>query len=100
MSGWHRTSRQSRGYGRQWELLRLAALRRARYLCQCSECERTGRVRLAHEVDHIVPKAQGGSDELDNLQAINRECHQRKTQVENGAKPKARIGADGWPTGE
>ena len=102
MSGWrHRKeSRHERGYGTAWDWLRLAVLRRDRYLCQCAECKRTGRVRVAMEVDHIKPKAQGGSDALDNLQAINRECHRAKTMAENGTKPRPRIGVDGWPAAE
>ena len=43
-----------------------------------------GRVRPATEVDHILPLADGGTDDLGNLQAINRECHARKTVAENG----------------
>ncbi|WP_247360100.1 HNH endonuclease signature motif containing protein [Ralstonia pseudosolanacearum] len=44
-------------------------------------------MRLATEVDHIVPKARGGTDDDDNLQAINVECHRAKT-VRERRKPK------------
>jgi len=37
---------------------------------------------VAHEVDHIIPKAQGGTDDPGNLRAINRDCHRAKTQKE------------------
>jgi hypothetical protein len=37
--------------------------------------------RAAH-VDHITPKARGGSDLLDNLQTLCATCHQRKTNAE------------------
>lgn len=37
---------------------------------------------VAHEVDHIIPKAEGGTDSPNNLRAINRDCHRRKTQAE------------------
>jgi 5-methylcytosine-specific restriction endonuclease McrA len=33
-------------------------------------------------VDHITPKAEGGTDDHDNLQSICTECHDAKTQAE------------------
>lgn len=68
-------------------------LKRDRYLCQCGECQRTGRVLPATEVDHRIPKAEGGTDEPHNLCAINAECHKRKTAKESG---RARAGAKRW----
>jgi 5-methylcytosine-specific restriction protein A len=93
----HASSAQERGYGRAWQRLRLAVLKRDRFLCQCARCKANARVRVATEVDHIVPKAQGGTDDMANLQAIASECHRIKTQIENGATPKRRVGVDGWP---
>jgi 5-methylcytosine-specific restriction protein A len=54
---------------------------------------------LATEVDHIIPKAKGGTDDPSNLAAINAGCHRRKTLRDRGAEPKAKrtTGADGWP---
>ena len=103
---WSRTSRQSRGYGRAWELLRETILRRDCGLCQCSECQGGKlRVRLATEVDHIVSKAawqrlhgsQDGVDDPSNLAAINHDCHVRKTTQERGHTPRPQIGLDGLP---
>jgi len=55
----------------------------------------------AKQVDHITPKAQGGTDDMDNLQSICVECHTTKTQLEaaeaQGRKAKPTIGVDGWP---
>jgi len=53
----------------------------------------------ATEVDHIIPKAKGGTDDMSNLQAINKECHKKKTAREQGRtlKPKQTIGIDGFP---
>lgn len=41
-------------------------------------------------VDHIVPVFEGGTDELDNLQAICPGCHQIKTQAE-AARGRAKF---------
>jgi len=55
-------------------------MRRDQGLCQV--CLSSGRTTLAAEVDHIKRKADGGTDDVDNLQAICRECHRLKTAVE------------------
>ena len=71
--------------GRPWRRLRDQILARDGYMCQCPECN--GLIKLANEVDHIIPVAKGGTDQPDNLQAINRGCHKRKSAVDLGAKP-------------
>ena len=95
----HTKSRHERGYGKNWDKLRLTVLRRDRYICQ--PCQAMGRVTPAGQVDHIKPKAQGGTDDADNLQAICADCHKAKTQAEakaaQGATVAPPIGADGWP---
>ncbi len=99
-SGWadrRRGTRHERGYGNAWDKLRLQVLKRDYYLCQCDECLRTSRVRSASEVDHIIPKAKGGTDDMDNLQAIHPECHKAKTMKDEGHIVRQRIGIDGWP---
>lgn len=75
-------SATDRGYGAAWRRLRSRVLKRDGWLCRCSECVATGRIKEASEVDHIIPKFEGGTDELSNLQAINVECHRLKTQGE------------------
>jgi 5-methylcytosine-specific restriction enzyme A len=88
---WQRgRTRQERGYGAAWERIRLAILQRDRYLCQ--ECKRQGRFtqlvvgnRAASNsarVDHIVPKARGGTNDEANLEALCRLCHDAKTALE------------------
>lgn len=47
----------------------------------CRVCDK----RPSVEVDHITPKAAGGTDELENLQGICRTCHRRKTAAEGGS---------------
>jgi Restriction endonuclease len=75
-----RGSRHARGYGTAWDKLRAQVLRRDCGMCQCDECRTSGRVRPATEVDHHIPKAEGGTDDLSNLRAINKDCHKVKTQ--------------------
>ncbi len=75
-----RGSRQSRGYGAEWEQTRKRILRRDKGLCQ--PCLSNGRPRPARQVDHKVPKFEGGTDDDDNLQSICNECHVAKTAEE------------------
>jgi RNA-directed DNA polymerase len=42
------------------------------------------------EVDHIIPKSQGGKDVYANLQLLHRICHTQKTSQER-ANPKGRA---------
>lgn len=72
-------SSAKRGYGYQWRKLREQVLKRDKYLCQCEQCKAEGRIKQANDVDHIIPKAKGGTDSMDNLRAINAVCHQTKT---------------------
>jgi len=48
----------------------------------CKPCQHNGLLTKAVEVDHITPKAQGGTDSKDNLQAICNNCHTEKTNLE------------------
>ena len=76
--GWkHTKTRHERGYGNDWYKLKGKALKRDNYLCQV--CEDIGVITAAKEVDHIIPKSEGGTDSLDNLQSICVECHKQKT---------------------
>ena len=99
-SNWSKESRHKRGYGSGWDKIRLIVLKCDNGLCQCSKCQ-GGKIRVtpATEVDHIIPKAKGGTDRLDNLQSINKQCHKIKTAAEQGRnlKPKIQIGMDGLP---
>lgn len=89
-----RGSRHERGYGSAWDRTRKEILQRDHGLCQ--PCMRQGYVTPAAIVDHIVPKAQGGSDEHQNLQTICRDCHTEKTTRESQAGRTGRgAAADG-----
>jgi HNH endonuclease len=98
-----RGSRHERGYGAAWTRVRVQALSRDAGLCQ--PCANAGRVTIGREVDHKVPKYNGGTDDLDNLQTICKPCHEAKTAREAlaarglaGVAPRAHCGADGLPT--
>jgi predicted kinase len=88
-----------RGYGWAWQQLRQRILSRDLHLCQ--PCQREGKVTPATQVDHIKPKAKGGTDDAGNLQSICVACHDAKTEAEaaggQGRRVKQVIGADGWP---
>jgi len=78
-----RGTRQERGYGAAWDRIRVRVMRRDGGLCQV--CKGQGLLVEAKEVDHVVPKAQGGTDVDANLQAICTPCHRAKTAREAGA---------------
>ena len=71
---------QGRG-GRPWRRKRDAVLVRDQYTCQVC-----GQVSEALEVDHIIPRARGGSDDMTNLRAICVPCHKVKTAKEGGTQ--------------
>jgi len=79
---WRKAPGKSGRGGRAWRRLRALVLARDGYLCQCEACRERVMPRVAHEVDHIRPLAEGGTDDLDNLRAINRDCHRVKTRQE------------------
>lgn len=60
-----------RGYGHRWRKLRYAYLSAHPLCVQCGA--------PATDVDHILPRRQGGSDEKENLQALCHGCHAKKT---------------------
>lgn len=57
-----------------YHAFRAAVFERDNY--RCVYC---GDASLHLEVDHVVPKAQGGSDSLDNLVTACRSCNRRKS---------------------
>ncbi|MEZ4714287.1 MAG: HNH endonuclease signature motif containing protein [Caldilineaceae bacterium] len=48
----------------------------------CVSCAAQGMTTEATEVDHIVRKADGGADAWENLQALCKSCHSKKTATE------------------
>lgn len=49
----------------------------------CADCQRQGIVRLATQRDHIVPLAEGGTDDDDNVQGLCDACHEMKSKHES-----------------
>ncbi len=43
-----------------------------------------GHVALSTDVDHIVPRIRGGTDDESNLRGLCHVCHSRKTACEDG----------------
>lgn len=79
-----RPSASRRGYGAAWQRLRKS------FLFDNPDCVRCG--AAATQVDHILPKAQGGTDDIYNLQALCHSCHSRKTVTEDGGMGRGREG--------
>src|SRR5688572_10552356 len=71
-----RPSAAARGYDRPWQERRKRILRRDPI---CRIC----RKKPSKHVDHIVPKAEGGTDDDWNLQGVCHGCHSRKTATED-----------------
>ncbi len=69
---------QPKPLGRPWRALRLRVFRRDGYRCQAC-----GRLCAHPECDHIVSRADGGTDELANLQTMCADCHKAKTHKES-----------------
>jgi 5-methylcytosine-specific restriction enzyme A len=98
---WSKTSRHERGYGTVWTKLRKAILQRDHYLCQ--HCLAKGIATQGNHVDHIKPKAKGGTDEPSNLQVLCTKHHSAKSAKESVEargriyRERPRIGIDGWP---
>lgn len=57
------------------------------------------------EVDHLIPRSQGGSSDYKNLQLLHRHCHDNKTASDgslgnksgcNSTKPKPPVDPEFW----
>ena len=86
---WHRGPRID---PRAWELLRRQVFRAAGY--RCRNCGKAARL----EADHIRPLWKGGAAlDVENVQALCRQCHVEKTADENGGvSPAQRAERDAW----
>ena len=75
---------------------RRAVMQRDKYTC--AGC---GLIRMDHEVDHVVPLEQGGSNDLENLQllcawfdvnGVKQGCHAAKSKAEAAERAGKRQG--------
>jgi 5-methylcytosine-specific restriction endonuclease McrA len=67
----------------RWRRLRAYVLDRAKHLCQCDSCKELPLPSIATVADHIKQVTRGGSFwDIDNLQALNESCHQKKSARE------------------
>jgi 5-methylcytosine-specific restriction protein A len=79
----NRPSAYARGYDKRWAKIRQRILVRDLYTCQSCGEMLGGKGEL--HVDHIRPRADGGTDEEWNLQTLCFRCHSRKTAAaDNG----------------
>lgn len=88
ITGWSkRKTRQERGYGATHDRMRAQLLREEP---TCRECRKSGRVAVSVIADHIVPKAEGGTDDRINYQGLCKACHIAKTAAES-ARGRRRL---------
>ena len=78
-----RGTASQRGYGATWRRLRTMFLA-AHPLCADPFGVHEGRPVAATDVDHIVMRRNGGTDDESNLQPLCHACHSRKTSAEVG----------------
>jgi 5-methylcytosine-specific restriction endonuclease McrA len=69
--------------GRAWREIRLRILERDQHICAYCGNEAT-------QVDHIIPRASGGTDEPSNLVAACQPCNNRKSDKHLARIPYAK----------
>jgi 5-methylcytosine-specific restriction protein A len=77
-----RPSSAERGYGAAWRALRAQVLAEEPH---CRLCAAEGHLEAARTVDHIVPRAQGGTDDRENLRPLCDRHHRQKSGREGRA---------------
>ena len=61
-------------YGRAWKRIRDSYVHKHPL---CEQCLKEGRYVAVEEVHHIVPLAEGGSNDESNLMSLCRSCHEK-----------------------
>jgi 5-methylcytosine-specific restriction protein A len=69
----------AQGYGPAWRRLRVAILQRDPICRDASGCGRP-----STDVDHIVARKHGGTDDASNLRGLCKSHHSRKTAMQDG----------------
>jgi 5-methylcytosine-specific restriction protein A len=75
----HRDQRSRERYASTWRKLSAYVLARDHWCVQCN-------YQRATQVDHIVARSKGGTDDLSNLRGLCATCHSRKTTTEDQAR--------------
>ena len=63
----------------------------------CRHCLAKSRYTASTVPDHIIPLAQGGTDDDSNIQCLCDECHDAKTRQDFGHRGRSEVDASGWP---
>ena len=84
---YERTPEMKHRYNGAWPAIRRSYIK-AHPLCEV--CRREGRYTEAREVHHIIPLADGGTHDANNLMALCKPCHSRITATEGGRWGKSR----------
>ncbi len=61
-------------YGKQWKRIRYKYVQEHPF---CEECMKHGELVLTEQVHHIVPLAEGGTNDESNLMSLCKSCHSR-----------------------
>ena len=86
-----RGSAVERGYGSRWRKIRYVFLWKHPW-CLDPFGDHDGAQVSATQVDHIIPRNIGGTDNDENLQALCDHCHSKKTAMEDGGFGNQRGG--------
>ena len=78
-SGEYKRDAKERGVDRDYYSSRRWRRLRKMFLAAHPICVTPGCNKPATEVDHIIPRDKGGTDEESNLQAMCKPCHSRKS---------------------
>jgi len=64
-----------------WQAIRVLVLQRDNYQCvECGKKDEYGERRNLLDVHHVIPKIEGGTNDLENLMTLCPECHKPKTR--------------------
>lgn len=77
-------------YPPDWQSRRQKVLRRDGYICRACGVRSTRVDDVRFDVDHIVPKSDGGSHALENLQSLCPSCHAEKHTGNEHLRQRAR----------
>lgn len=78
-------------YPPDWQARRQRVLRRDDYRCQGCGIESTRVDDVRFDVDHVVPKSDGGTHATENLQTLCPSCHADKHPGNTGLKRRGRA---------